>query len=115
MQQFALALDLKDDPHLIAEYEEYHRNVWPDVLAAIKHVGILEMKIFRTGNRMFMLMETTDEYDEHSAAQYFKNDPKSCEWEILMDNFQQRIEGSPVDSKWVAMACCFQLTAQPTQ
>ncbi|MCJ8299106.1 MAG: L-rhamnose mutarotase, partial [Pseudomonadales bacterium] len=63
MQQYALTLDLKDDPQLIVEYEKYHKQVWPEVLAAIRHVGIQEMKIFRTGNRMFMLIQTSDDYD----------------------------------------------------
>ena len=48
MQQYALTLDLKDDPQLIVEYEKYHKQVWPEVLAAIRHVGIQEMKIFPT-------------------------------------------------------------------
>lgn len=26
-----LTLDLVDDPLLIAEYEAYHKNVWPEV------------------------------------------------------------------------------------
>ena len=33
MRHYCLALDLKDDKILIAEYENYHRNVWPEILA----------------------------------------------------------------------------------
>jgi len=112
MKQYALALDLKDDPLLIAEYEQYHRQVWPEVLAAIRHVGVQEMKIFRTGNRMFMLMETSDDYDPQRAAEYFQADAKSQQWEQLMDKFQQRLVGAPADEKWVSMDCCFQLSSQ---
>ena len=30
-QKFYLALDLKDDANLIAEYKELHENVWPEI------------------------------------------------------------------------------------
>lgn len=30
-QKFYLALDLKDDADLIAEYKELHENVWPEI------------------------------------------------------------------------------------
>ncbi len=29
MKRYALTLDLKNDPALIAEYEEHHKAVWP--------------------------------------------------------------------------------------
>ncbi|NQZ33575.1 MAG: L-rhamnose mutarotase [Oceanospirillaceae bacterium] len=114
MKQYALALDLKDDPQLIIEYEQYHAQVWPEVLTAIRHVGILEMKIFRTANRLFMLMETTEDYDPQQAKAYFSGDQKSQQWEQLMNKFQQRIVGAPAEDKWVAMDCCFQLSSQQT-
>ena len=47
MKQFALALDLKNDPHLIAEYEAHHQAVWPEILASIKASGILDCSIYR--------------------------------------------------------------------
>ena len=49
-KSIAQVLDLKDDPKIIAEYEEYHRNVWPEVLEALKGIGIERMEIFRSGN-----------------------------------------------------------------
>lgn len=109
MKEYALHLELKNDDALIAKYEEYHRNVWPQVIAAIKHVGILEMKIYRWHNRMFMLMRTTDDYDMHQAADYFNADAKSVEWEALMDNFQQRLPGGLLEQKWQPLQCCFDL------
>jgi L-rhamnose mutarotase len=56
MKRYCLALDLKDDPTLIAEYEKYHQNGWPENLKAIKDAGIEVMDIYRTGNRLFMIM-----------------------------------------------------------
>ena len=60
MQKFCLALDLKDDPKLIAEYEAYHKNVWPEIIESIKKSGIKVLDIYRTGTRMFMIIEALE-------------------------------------------------------
>lgn len=112
MKQYALALDLKEDPELIAEYERYHQAVWPEVLAAIRAVGIVDMKIYRVANRLFMLMITTDDYDPEKAQTYLANDPKSVEWEKLMDRFQLSLPNAECkEQKWQPMTCCFDLAA----
>ena len=38
--QHVLALDLNDDPALIAEYEAHHRAVWPEVQAHLRRHGV---------------------------------------------------------------------------
>ncbi len=45
MKRYCLALDLKDDPALIEQYEAHHRQVWPEVRQSILDAGIS-----RTGN-----------------------------------------------------------------
>ena len=62
MKTFCLANDLKDDPQLIMEYEQHHRSVWAENLEGIRASGILTMDIFRTGNRLFMIMTTDDNF-----------------------------------------------------
>ena len=62
MKRHCLALDLKDDPDLIADYEEYHRNVWPEILQSISEAGIAQMEIYRINNRLFMIMEVSDDF-----------------------------------------------------
>lgn len=52
MRKYALALDLKDDDELIRQYEEYHKQVWPEILESIKNSGIQNMEIYRTDNRL---------------------------------------------------------------
>ena len=61
-KRYCLALDLIDDPDLIEEYEGYHKNVWPEILDSIKHSGIMSMEIYRVENRLFMIMETDEEF-----------------------------------------------------
>ena len=46
MTRYCLALDLKDDPQLIAAYEEYHASVWPEIITSIKEAGIKNLEIY---------------------------------------------------------------------
>jgi L-rhamnose mutarotase len=109
MPRFCLALDLKDDPGLIARYEAHHREVWPEILGSIRSSGIEEMEIYRCGNRLFMIMETTDDFsfDKKSAAD--AADPRVQEWETLMWTFQQPLPGAAPGEKWVRMERIFKL------
>ena len=52
MTRYCLALDLKDDETLIAEYEKMHREVWPEIINSIKNADIENLEIYRTGNRL---------------------------------------------------------------
>jgi L-rhamnose mutarotase len=109
MKRYCLALDLQDDPALIAEYEAYHREVWPEIKASITDSGITDMEIYRFTNRLFMIMETEDGFDfEHKAAMDAGN-PKVQEWEQLMWKFQQPLPGSKPGEKWVLMDKIFEL------
>ena len=62
MKRHCLALDLKDDDELIRQYEEHHKEVWPEVLQSIHDAGITTMEIYRLGTRLFMIMETDDDF-----------------------------------------------------
>ena len=60
--KYCLALDLKDDDVMIAEYENYHKKVWPEILESIRNAGITGMEIYRVSNRLFMIMETSENF-----------------------------------------------------
>jgi L-rhamnose mutarotase len=47
-------------PGAEARYDEVHAAVWPDVLAAIRGVGIERWLIFRDGLDLFHLVECDD-------------------------------------------------------
>lgn len=109
MKRHCFALDLKDDPELIAKYEEYHRAVWPEILQSIRDAGILNMQIYRTGNRLFMIMEVSDDFDGAAKAAADAANPHVVEWETLMDTFQQRLPWAAPGQKWVPMHQIFSL------
>lgn len=109
MKRYCLALDLKDDPQLIAEYEHWHRNGWPEIKESIVNSGIISMEIYRTGNRLFMIMETEDAFSFEKKAAMDADNEKVEEWEQLMWKFQQPLPWSKRGEKWVLMERIFDL------
>jgi len=109
MKRFCLALDLKDDPKLISEYEDYHKNIWPEIEKSIKESGIEKMEIYRTGNRLMMIIETIDSFSFQSKAEADNNNPKVQEWEKLMWKYQQGIPHTKPGEKWVLMEKIFEI------
>ncbi|WP_310559676.1 L-rhamnose mutarotase [Flavobacterium sp.] len=108
-QKFCLALDLKDDAQLMAEYKAYHQEVWPEIIQSIKESGITVLDIYSVGNRMFMIIEANKEFsfDKKSAAD--ANNPKVQEWEDLMWKFQQALPCAKPGEKWMLMEKIFEL------
>ena len=105
-----LALDLKDDPVLIAQYEAHHRSIWPEVRTHLHAHGVTGMEIYRLGTRMVMLMETDDvSYDAEAMGLAARSNPKIREWEELMWKFQAPTPWTPEGEKWVAMRRIFEL------
>ncbi len=113
MKRYCLALDLKDDPALIAEYEDYHRKVWPEILQSIRDAGIEQMEIYRTGNRLFMIMEVNDDFSFEKKAKADAANDKVQQWEQLMWKYQQALPGSKPGEKWVVMEKIFDLEPHP--
>ena len=109
MKKFCLALDLKDDPALIAEYEQYHQNIWPEIKSSITNAGISNMEIYRSGNRLFMIMETTDDFSFKTKAAMDAGNERVQEWETLMWKFQQPLAWARPGEKWILMEKIFKL------
>ncbi len=68
-------------PGVEARYEEYHRAVWPDVLEAIRRVGITKYVIFRDGLDLFHYIEC-DDYGRAIAD--LARDPINMRWQAEM-------------------------------
>ena len=109
MKRYCLALDLKDDPKLISEYEAHHKNVWPEIQKSIRDSGIQKMEIYRTGNRLFMIMETGDSFSFEQKAKSDAANPIVQEWERLMWKYQQALPLSRPGEKWIIMNKIFEL------
>ena len=110
MQHFGLTLELKDDPELITQYKAYHADPWPEPLQGLGKVGITDMKIFLLGQRMFMYMTATDEFDPaRDFPRYVEQNPKAKEWDELMRTFQQQVPEAKEGEWWANMELVFDL------
>ncbi len=99
------ALDLKDDPKLIAEYKKYHKaeEVWPEIIASIKGSGIEKLDIYLVGNRLFMIMDVNADFSFETKQQTDLANEQVVEWEKLMWTFQQQLPWAKGDEKWLLM------------
>ncbi|AKD02285.1 L-rhamnose mutarotase [Pontibacter korlensis] len=109
MPKFCFALDLKDDPTLIAEYEEYHKEVWPEIKKSIQEAGVEQMEIYRWENRLFMVMEVSEEFSFEQKESMDAANPKVQEWENLMWKYQKALPGTKEGEKWQQMKKIFAL------
>ena len=109
MKRYCLALNLVDDEQMIAEYESWHQKVPPAILQSFYDSGIEKMEIYRTRNRLFMILEVSEGFSfERKEAMDLAN-PEVQQWEKRMSRFQQLIPGTPEGQKWVSMKKLFEL------
>jgi L-rhamnose mutarotase len=99
-----MTLNLVNDADKIAKYKKYHQAVWPEVERSLKSIGITKMKIFLKGRRLFMYMETVDNFKpERDFPKYLENDPKCKEWDSLMCTFQEKVPEAAEKEWWSTM------------
>lgn len=108
--RFVKTLKLADSPEAIAAYCEVHNNIWPEITAGIKEVGITSMEIYLHGNLAVMIMETPDDLDVDAAMQRLATLPRQAEWEEHVAKFQQCDPDATSDEKWVVMDKVFDLS-----
>ncbi len=101
--RYCLALDLKDDPDAIAAYEAHHRAVWPEVVRSLGEAGVLGLELYRTGDRLFMILETGDGFSFERKEAVDAANPRVREWEALMATFQRPLPWARPGSKWTVM------------
>lgn len=111
VKRYCRTTELKNAPELIAEYVKRHSQseAWPEILAGIREVGILEMEIYILDNRLFMIVETPLDFDWDSAMERLATLPRQQEWEDFMAIFQDCKEGDTANEKWKMMERMFYL------
>lgn len=109
MKRYCLAVDLVDDPGMIAEYEAYHKKIKPEIEKSILDAGVTQMEIFRSGNRLFMIMETVDDFSFEVKAKMDAENEKVQVWENLMWKYQQAMPTAKPGEKWVLLDQIFAL------
>jgi L-rhamnose mutarotase len=75
------AFVLRVRPDKIDAYVEAHRNVWPEMLTALRDAGIRNYTIFREGNEMFGYFESDD---LEASAAYMEGQEVNARWQDTM-------------------------------
>ncbi|GAB3970586.1 L-rhamnose mutarotase [Spirosoma terrae] len=107
--RYCFALDLIDDPALIAEYEQLHKQIWPEIETSIREQGITDMQIYRIGTRLFMIMETDETFSFEAKAAADAANPKVQEWEKFVWKYQHALPMAKPGEKWLLMDRIFKL------
>lgn len=109
MKRYCQTLELYDDKELIEAYVAEHAHVWEEVKEGIREVGITDMQIYIDGNRLFMIMDTTDEFYMERDYARLATLPRQAEWEEHMAKFQKAAPGATSQEKWKLMTRIFKL------
>ncbi len=110
-----LLIDLVDDAEAIAQYEAWHADgaLPPAIGESIRAADITAMDIYRSGNRLVMLMETGPDFDPQAKAAADAGDPAVQAWERQMNQVQRPLPWAAADAKWTPAARIFSLDEQP--
>ena len=111
VKRYCQTMDLKNDPELIAKYKEAHDRLhaWPEILAGIREVGILEMEIYLIGNHLTMIVDAPADLDWQQAMDQLATLPRQAEWEAFVAKFQGCSADARSEEKWQPMERIFHL------
>lgn len=111
VKRYCQTLDLRDNQTLIKEYRRLHSReaIWPEIVAGIREVGILEMEIYILGTRLFMIVETPLDFDWEESMSRLAVLPRQQEWEDHVRLYQMAGLGAASSQKWKLMERMFYL------
>jgi len=110
-KRFCKSLELKNDPELIRTYKKVHADgaVWPEIIKGMREVGIIDMEIYITGTRLFMIMDTLPDFDHEKAMAELAKKPRQKEWEAFVSGFQKTAVDATANEKWQLIERIFKL------
>jgi len=106
MQRVGFRLQLV--PERLDEYVEHHRNVWPEMQAALTETGWHNYSLFldKTDATLFGYFETPD---LKAALEGMANKDVNERWQALMGDFFVALEGRRPDQGFLQLEDIFYL------
>lgn len=112
MKRYCQTLELINDPFLLAEFEDKHQHIWPEVVAEIKQAGILDIQIFRYENVLFMIIDAQDNFDWETDAIRLGNLPYQKLWDLYISKYKKINPRDPDFGNWKTMHNIFTLNSK---
>jgi L-rhamnose mutarotase len=84
-----VAFRLRIKPDAIEAYERDHKNVWPELLAKLKAVGVSDYSIFRRGQDLFLVMRVAN---FEAAMEELDKDPVNLRWQREMAKYFEPVQ-----------------------
>ena len=100
MKRFGFVIRL--DPGQIGRYKQYHQDVWPEVLAAIRRSNIRNYSIFLKDDYLFGYYEYHGS-DHDTDIANIAADPKTKEWWSIMMPMQRPLDTRRTGEWWAEM------------
>lgn len=101
-----MTTELVNDERIIRMYDSLHgkNGVWPVLKKANQASGIEEIRIYRYGNRLTMMVRIPAVADlKKMDSLYVGVDEKVKDWGKMMSDFQRSLPGVDSTKKWVEM------------
>ena len=104
MPRYAFKLRIKLEA--IEEYDREHQQVWPELLAKLKAVGISDYSVFRRGQDLVLCMKVAD-FDK--AWDELERDPVNIRWQELMGRLFEPVPDQQPGERFAMMKEVFYL------
>jgi L-rhamnose mutarotase len=92
----------------LEEYTRLHRDVWPEVLDALRRAHVTNYSIYRHGDLLFSYYEYVgDDYEADMAS--IAADPATQRWWRLTGPLQRTLRVAPGDEWWLRLEEVFHL------
>ena len=107
MNRYCFCLQVR--PDRLEEYVERHRNVWPDMQAALRDSGWHNYSLFLRDDGL--LIGYVESADLEAAQKAMAATEVNTRWQAQMTEFFSGIDGRPPDESFLLLPEIFHLTA----
>lgn len=108
MNRYCFCLQVR--PDRLDEYVDRHRNVWPDMQAALRESGWHNYSLFLRDDGLLVGYVESD--DLEAAQQAMAATEVNTRWQAQMTEFFTGIDGRPPDEAFLLLPEIFHLTPE---
>ncbi|WP_372934682.1 L-rhamnose mutarotase [Mariniphaga sediminis] len=105
-KRYFFALNLQNNPELIAECKKIHEHVYPEFSLDLTEAGIANMEIYLSGDKLFMVLETGNKFDLQRDFKKLGELSSQKEWQSFVKRFQDTNTPGSIE-KWKEMERIF--------